>query len=328
VVMQRPAKPWTPVRFRPPPAVPTMKSRMRGPGGPVYIVHRRSSANLHWVLREARRKKWTLGCVAEVESSLRNHLAPLNSTPVAKLNAPTIAPALRTMECRAPLMFAAYELEAQELPETSAQSRLDESRGEIRIVESLDEFPQTRPEGARGGDRGHDRFAPVHLRRSVRDDASEPCSARSNCDARRLHLGAAMLPRGASLSRACDDRGGNRRSRFADPLTRVDRSYRERRVRSDRALKPPTARMSVSQTRHGNHLERVRCVGPYPDRCGGQVWWTPGRRHGTNVQTVHAGQRGKNRPWIGPVNRSRQRRGKRGDAHCPQHTRHRLRVHD
>ena len=58
-----------------------------------------------WTAREARRQKWTPAYLAEVQGSLRNHLAPLNPIPVAKLTAPTIAPILRAVEHRAPMML-------------------------------------------------------------------------------------------------------------------------------------------------------------------------------------------------------------------------------
>lgn len=60
-----------------------------------------------WIKREAgpRRKNWSADYKAEVEASLRNHLAPLNKLPLSKINAQVVGPVLRAIERRAPLML-------------------------------------------------------------------------------------------------------------------------------------------------------------------------------------------------------------------------------
>lgn len=58
-----------------------------------------------WIAREARRQKWRPDYLAEVQGSVRNHLSALNGIPIAKLNAPALAPLLRTVETRAPMML-------------------------------------------------------------------------------------------------------------------------------------------------------------------------------------------------------------------------------
>ena len=58
-----------------------------------------------WMAREARRQKWTPAYVREVKSSIRNHLCALDSLPVAAINAPIVAPVLRKIENRAPMML-------------------------------------------------------------------------------------------------------------------------------------------------------------------------------------------------------------------------------
>jgi integrase len=58
-----------------------------------------------WMAREARRQRWTPDYLGEVEASVRNHLSEIGTLPVAKLNAPTVAPLLRKVEARAPMML-------------------------------------------------------------------------------------------------------------------------------------------------------------------------------------------------------------------------------
>ena len=58
-----------------------------------------------WMAREARRQKWTPDYLDEVTASLRNHLAELDALPIGKVNAPTVAPLLRRIEARAPMML-------------------------------------------------------------------------------------------------------------------------------------------------------------------------------------------------------------------------------
>jgi integrase len=58
-----------------------------------------------WRAREARRQRWTPDYEAEVAGSIRNHLSALDALPVSTLDAPTIAPLLRAVELRAPMML-------------------------------------------------------------------------------------------------------------------------------------------------------------------------------------------------------------------------------
>ena len=58
-----------------------------------------------WVRRESRRQKWSDDYKGEVEASLRNHLGSLMRLPLAQINAPIVAPILRKIEDRAPLML-------------------------------------------------------------------------------------------------------------------------------------------------------------------------------------------------------------------------------
>ena len=58
-----------------------------------------------WVTREARRRKWTADYRAEVEASLRNHLAKLNRLPLSEIAAPIVGPILRHVEHKAPHML-------------------------------------------------------------------------------------------------------------------------------------------------------------------------------------------------------------------------------
>lgn len=58
-----------------------------------------------WVQREARRQQWTLDYRGEVQASLRNHLAKLSRLPLSEIHASVVAPALRTIEHKAPHML-------------------------------------------------------------------------------------------------------------------------------------------------------------------------------------------------------------------------------
>lgn len=58
-----------------------------------------------WMAREARRQKWTPDYLGEVAGSIRNHLSALDALPIASINAPTVAPLLRRIEARAPMML-------------------------------------------------------------------------------------------------------------------------------------------------------------------------------------------------------------------------------
>lgn len=58
-----------------------------------------------WMAREARRQKWTPDYQEEVAASIRNHLSDLNALSMAKINAQIIAPVLRKVEARAPMMI-------------------------------------------------------------------------------------------------------------------------------------------------------------------------------------------------------------------------------
>lgn len=58
-----------------------------------------------WMAREARRQKWTPDYLGEVAASVRNHLSALDALPIASINAPTVAPLLRKIEARAPMML-------------------------------------------------------------------------------------------------------------------------------------------------------------------------------------------------------------------------------
>ncbi len=57
-----------------------------------------------WIKRERRRQAWTSDYVDEVESSVRNHLADLKGIPAGNITAPVLAPILRKVEDRAPMM--------------------------------------------------------------------------------------------------------------------------------------------------------------------------------------------------------------------------------
>jgi integrase len=58
-----------------------------------------------WAGREARRQKWSAAYLDEVEASFRNHLAELDALPISSLDARTVAPLLRKVEARAPMML-------------------------------------------------------------------------------------------------------------------------------------------------------------------------------------------------------------------------------
>jgi len=58
-----------------------------------------------WMAGESRRQKWTPDYLGEVQASIRNHLSVLDALPIATLNAPTVAPLLRKVEARAPMMI-------------------------------------------------------------------------------------------------------------------------------------------------------------------------------------------------------------------------------
>ncbi|TAK84192.1 MAG: DUF4102 domain-containing protein [Betaproteobacteria bacterium] len=57
-----------------------------------------------WIAREARRMRWTQGYRDEVTASLKNHLAALDSQPLAKITAAMTAPMLLGVEQSAPHM--------------------------------------------------------------------------------------------------------------------------------------------------------------------------------------------------------------------------------
>lgn len=57
-----------------------------------------------WILRDARRQKWSPDYVVEVEASLRNHLSDLNRLPMTKITAAIVAPLLIAIEVSAPHM--------------------------------------------------------------------------------------------------------------------------------------------------------------------------------------------------------------------------------
>jgi len=57
-----------------------------------------------WVKSEARRKRWSADYIAEVEQSLRNHLADLDALPVSRIVASVTAPILHAVEVSAPAM--------------------------------------------------------------------------------------------------------------------------------------------------------------------------------------------------------------------------------
>lgn len=57
-----------------------------------------------WIADEAKRKGWTESYRAEVEASLRNHLAKLDSLPVSEITAVIVDPCLRKVEKSAPDM--------------------------------------------------------------------------------------------------------------------------------------------------------------------------------------------------------------------------------
>jgi integrase len=59
-----------------------------------------------WISAEAKRAGWTPGHKSRVESSLRTHLAGLNSLPVAQITAPLVAPLLNKLESTLPDMAA------------------------------------------------------------------------------------------------------------------------------------------------------------------------------------------------------------------------------
>ena len=59
-----------------------------------------------WMASESKRAGWTEGHRVRVESSLRTHLAPLNTLPVAQITAPMVAPLLQKLETSIPDMAA------------------------------------------------------------------------------------------------------------------------------------------------------------------------------------------------------------------------------
>lgn len=58
-----------------------------------------------WMEAEAHRKRWTADYRNEVAASLKNHLRPIEALPITKVNARIVAPILRGMMTRAPLML-------------------------------------------------------------------------------------------------------------------------------------------------------------------------------------------------------------------------------
>jgi hypothetical protein len=64
-----------------------------------------ASVAADWQKSEARRAQWSADYRAEVEASIRNHLADLDGLPIADITAPIAAPVLRAVEIRAPLMW-------------------------------------------------------------------------------------------------------------------------------------------------------------------------------------------------------------------------------
>jgi len=64
-----------------------------------------AAVSLDWVRSESRRQKWSDDYVSEVQRSLKNHFGPLMRLPLTEIKAPIVAPILRRIERRAPLML-------------------------------------------------------------------------------------------------------------------------------------------------------------------------------------------------------------------------------